>query len=588
MLPGLRRARCWDLCQKEIGHAWACACALHIQVPDAEPVQPELVGETFGELLKFLSRHGLTRLALPLRGVGISSPRALALATQSQLTEAGFSAADLAALGRAAPPQSSSSSVVTPAIADALVPLRPDHPRVRAPRRASQEAGAEVTLTEVSRAKALTDLEEAAYAASSRVTQDAQWRTWEYFARCWGVPPLPLTVDTVKKVLASFRAGHYRAVAGYVARARQMHIMHTGADPSPNVQLALSVYTRAVTRGMGPAALKDAFELEKLRNLVACPAPAAQLAVDPKALVVLGSWFMTRGIELSAARCVHLTVTQDQLSVNWMLPVSKTDVQALGTSRSLRCSCAPTGRDGICPAHVAIDYLELLRGRFTEDVCKDPAFPLFPNGSGQVLSQSATVESIRTCLAAAEVPLRRPGVDGTMRDRFSQHALRVSGAQFLARCGLPLFSIQLLGRWSSAAVRRYVQDAPLEVLPDTVVKVLASPQIADIAHPLMRGSAGDISIESLLTTVKTQALDIQRSFDEIRLLSSKLDASAVPTLVLNPSSKCVHTIAYDDVAGPSELWSTFRGWHFAASRFQRVREIPPGGTQCGRPDPPHR
>ena len=43
----------------------------------------------------------------------------------------------------------------------------------------------------------------------------------------------------------------------------------------------------------------------------------------------------------------------------------------------------------------------------------------------------------------------------------SGHALRVTGAQGLARAGLSLHAIQLLGRWGSNAVLLYVRQAPL-------------------------------------------------------------------------------------------------------------------------------
>lgn len=41
------------------------------------------------------------------------------------------------------------------------------------------------------------------------------------------------------------------------------------------------------------------------------------------------------------------------------------------------------------------------------------------------------------------------------------------GAQWLAKLGLPVGQIQLLGRWSSAAVERYIQTAPLRLGDDT-------------------------------------------------------------------------------------------------------------------------
>ena len=58
-------------------------------------------------------------------------------------------------------------------------------------------------------------------------------------------------------------------------------------------------------------------------------------------------------------------------------------------------------------------------------------------------------------------PLVRADGLGRECHRFHGHALRVTGAQFLARAGLELLLIQLFARWGSAAVLRYVQQAPL-------------------------------------------------------------------------------------------------------------------------------
>ena len=52
-------------------------------------------------------------------------------------------------------------------------------------------------------------------------------------------------------------------------------------------------------------------------------------------------------------------------------------------------------------------------------------------------------------------------IAGACVEKFGEHAMRVSGAQFFAKKGYELFVIQLLGRWGSMAVSRYVQTAPL-------------------------------------------------------------------------------------------------------------------------------
>ena len=50
---------------------------------------------------------------------------------------------------------------------------------------------------------------------------------------------------------------------------------------------------------------------------------------------------------------------------------------------------------------------------------------------------------------------------GRQIHRFSEHVCRVSGAQFLTRIGYGLESVQLIGRWGSEAIKRYIQDSPL-------------------------------------------------------------------------------------------------------------------------------
>ena len=50
----------------------------------------------------------------------------------------------------------------------------------------------------------------------------------------------------------------------------------------------------------------------------------------------------------------------------------------------------------------------------------------------------------------------------------------MSGAQFLASAGTPTPLIQLLGRWSSMAVERYIQMAPLSIIPEMPAQVLSN------------------------------------------------------------------------------------------------------------------
>ena len=179
---------------------------------------------------------------------------------------------------------------------------------------------------------------------------------------------------------------------------------------------------------------------------------------------------MTRGIEASAAKIKHIKFeSAGPFTVAWTLPASKTDVKALGSVRTHKCICAKGGspawsdnRDRICPFHIMLELVALVTTLWEGSNTGDP--PLFPTNAGQVLSHAATVSAIQDVAKSVGEPLQRD-VDSTRLDRFAEHAMRVSGAQFLSRALLwELFVIQLFGRWGSLAVARYVQEPPLAML----------------------------------------------------------------------------------------------------------------------------
>ena len=84
------------------------------------------------------------------------------------------------------------------------------------------------------------------------------------------------------------------------------------------------------------------------------------------------------------------------------------------------------------------------------------------------MAKAETIAIIRSVVAASGIALVREGSDGPVQ-RFQGHALRVSGAQFLSRCQVPLSTTMLLGRWGGGrSVEHYVQDSALsefQILP---------------------------------------------------------------------------------------------------------------------------
>ena len=120
----------------------------------------------------------------------------------------------------------------------------------------------------------------------------------------------------------------------------------TGSAVIEIVWHSIQMYTRAVERGIGPTQYKDSFVFENLVGTV----PIVHLeyvqtlplgvCVAPFHLVISGVWWLTRGIEISAARVRHIEIHTDSHTVDWNLACSKTDPKALGAVRTHGCACA--------------------------------------------------------------------------------------------------------------------------------------------------------------------------------------------------------------------------------------------------------
>ena len=62
--------------------------------------------------------------------------------------------------------------------------------------------------------------------------------------------------------------------------------------------------------------------------------------------------------------------------------------------------------------------------------------------------------------------------------------------QWLAGIGLDVFKIQLLGRWSSDVVLRYVRDAPLSIVSADYRRLMASRNLDAVMSHIGAGPFG--------------------------------------------------------------------------------------------------
>ena len=411
--------------------------------------------------------------------------------------------------------------------------------------------------------------------------------------RRWGCPPVPPSVRCIFLLGAALKAGRYRAAESYLS-AYKMACIRLGYEITQEHQAAMRDAVRSCTRGIGAPTKAAAIPFERLSQL-----PAGRHAwvpggpLSPRNALTAGSWWLLREIEVSTvrARLAEVSWSGDLLVVHITLPASKTDQRASGVSRGHRCRCAGAEYNVGCPAHVVLDQLLFLRRQFParwRGGLPDWDLPLFPNFQGLSCSKEAVVATLQAAASKLEVPLS--SADGS--SRISGHTLRVSGARGLARLGFPLWSVQLLGRWGSDAVKGYIGEAALDIfttqggvrimgasLEELLersssavghVSSLPSIQVVGRIEEAIRIHCGQLrrELQCALQDEVARALAARGLLSSSNVARGSADdpAPSETSWVVNTASGVYHRIAVGPASGLSAAWwSACCGWKFGRS-----------------------
>ena len=176
--------------------------------------------------------------------------------------------------------------------------------------------------------------------------------------------------------------------------------------------------------------------------------------------------------------------------------------------------------------------------------------------------------------------------------------MRVSGALMLASAGTPIHLIQLLGRWSSSAVERYVQHAPLAVVPDIPRRILHPDEAEGHLHPQLPrvehrtpGPTPTPATPAAFAAPKTppvsseQFLGLEGQVRDMSTEIQSLRAALTPpsdTFVTRPRSMVVHAVAVHEHSNNHQVWQTRCGWQYGLARFYRVPDIEAPLRRCLR------
>lgn len=475
-------------------------------------------------------------------------------------------------------------------------PRRADLPQPFSGRKASL-AAALAAAHPNERQRSLELLDSDVLAKSTNPTQEARVKTYLAICRAWEVDPWPLTLMSVRCFGASLKLGGYRSAPVYFQAvcSHQQRCLST-AVPSI-VRCCIRDCIRSILRGLGATRLKDSFNALCLGDVQVTP-DDGPFSFDEDAhikdMAIICTWYMLRESEMANACLSHLSLQGNEAQL--LIPIHKTDGYGKLTARSLRCSCTAS-QHRMCVWHACERHLIRLHQR--PELPQRNNFPLFPTSSGRAASKTQFIGAIRRVLQLAGVQLTRNDPHGRPMDRFSGHTLRVAGAQMLARAGVPLDHIQLLGRWSSQAVQRYTQDSALAVVPG-VTQVVADTASAShrlethvgVTSSTTAGSEAASSQGAPKKRLKTstsssptggldeaawkQLADLQQ---EMSALKGSLD-SPPEVFIFRPRAKVLHRPFAHEADNQPHVWRAKCGWAYGSSNFWRTSECLSHHRRC--------
>ena len=468
---------------------------------------------------------------------------------------------------------------------------RADQPPVRKRQRASLSDALRAGEP-AERAQALAELDQEVLAKTTVGPYESRLVVWRRLCAKWDVPAFPLDDRNVRAVAASLKRGRYRSSEQYFSAAASHQVRRLHMTVPAHVRSIIRDCVRSVRRGLGPAALKDSFDLRCLAPSVVegSEFQAFSWSTLPAAVdaLLVATYFCMREIEMASASSSHLSFQDGRLSM--LLPAHKSSSQGELTCRALCCGCA-VRRQEMCPWHAGARHLQRLE--ILQAGLEVRTLPLFPDDQGKALSKADMIDTIRSTLRAAGVQTTRPDESGAQVERFSGHVLRVAGTQHLYLLGLRFDMVQLHGRWSSLAVQRYLQSAPLIVVPSTVARALSSGQAGEPLVDRQAGASAPVVVEpreAAKTTGPSEAQSCMPARPDAEVEALRLQFSDFVdrtqeeqrALVVNTRTKRAHLPDANESEARPELWATACGILYGNTRFFRTSAARPEWARCKR------
>ncbi len=201
------------------------------------------------------------------------------------------------------------------------------------------------------------------------------------------------------------------------------------------------------------------------------------------------------------------------------------------------------------------------------------------------------VRLIERVAVALELPL----LDDAGRNHYGGHSLRVTGAQHLAAKGSPLLLIQLIARWSSDVILRYVRDAPLVSVTmeyrrrqeGLELERLFEASSSELALIKGRLSELDSRVLALLDGERALRAQVAEAQHSRGPLSSTLLTQQLDLAILNPGAASRRgswhlAPAWQDHSSPPTTWRAKCGWPYGLVHHLRSAAPHGRGPWCRR------
>ena len=384
----------------------------------------------------------------------------------------------------------------------------------------------------------------------------------EIARRVAGGDPFPLTRHTVVATAACLKLAKLVSADQYLGMLKCMHV-EEGYSLSEHLSRVFAQCKRSLKRDRGPENRAPEFRIDKIEKAwLSWRCKGNQSIQRPVLAYVWAAHWMLREIELRECLIRDILLNENEKQVTLTIRKSKTDQSAAGTRRTLKCVCRPCTGGTECVWSIALLALKVARGR-------DPDEPLFITNQGD--------KTTKATMVAAWNKLLMDGIRG--------HSPRRSGAMRYVRAGLQIQELAFLGRWRSAAVLRYAEEALREMPTNGRLEQPLASASLEMVEKLPEDVAKEKDPATVVNSTvaeekKCEPPVMENTEELVGKSEKKLFVKATTRTPFRPA----HLVTMANWRVPMASWSTACGWKFAAnpSGFKFVIEDTTDMHKCSK------